>query len=417
LDAGGSSTLIANGSLLLAGTLISGEFVDLRAGDGARLAEVDAGGAGRIEAGAGGITFNALFRADGDLLFNSVGDLTGIGNDIHIYGQNFILTSSEGMVGSPAQYLVGDSHGTVNISARNGVYYEERVGDLISDSISTDNGSLHLLAAGSGLLGTLQAPDEVEVAVGGDLLDIDQVEASRVILIVRGEGGVLRAAQITVSEYLQAQADNILLPDVFNPGTGDLHISLSGNDGGIADTLTLLTNGGGEVIFDTFKVSDFGFTLNNDLVAMYGIEVGDFGMIYTPNHRIVIDNVNRRLYKEATAQLNSRRKPFDLLLYPERRLDTTALVVHYDPHYIVNRFSTENSLTRLGIKRNALLQQTASQLQQEPTLLEVMLLNDRLSTYLEETGAAQRVVDDNKMAEWFDNLEQARDSDDIQILQ
>ena len=46
-----------------------------------------------------------------------------------------------------------------------------------------------------------------------------------------------------------------------------------------------------------------------------------------------------------------------------------------------------------------------------------MLLNDRLSNYLEETGAAQRVVDDNRMAEWFDNLEQARDLGDIEVIQ
>ncbi|MCP4966198.1 MAG: hypothetical protein GY926_13315, partial [bacterium] len=415
LDVAGTTRLIANGSLLLDGTLNSADSVDLRAADSVRLLNVDSGAAGRIDAGAGGITINGAFQAANDLLFNSIGNILGVGNDIHLIGQNFTLTSSAGTVGSPALYLVGDSHGKVNIAASDGVYYEERIGNLLSDSITSTNGSLNLLLAGNGLLGKLTAPDTVRVEAGGTLLNIDETESRKAILKVNGEGGTLQVGRITVSEYLQGQADNMRLPNVFNPGNDDLHIALTGNDGGVADSLTLQTTGGGKVIFDDLKVANFNLTFSNDLVALYGMEVGERAFITTPIHQIVIDNVNRRLYDDASAQLDSLNKPFDLVLYNERRFDTNALLINYNPDFIANGFSTENSLTRLQVKRDTLPELASAQFQQEITLIDAMVLADALSSYL--APAAGPAVTSKDEDEWLSDLEQAQDESDIQIIQ
>ncbi len=247
----------------------------------------------------------------------------------------------------------------------------------MSDSITTVNGSMNLLVAGNGGFGKLTAPDTVRVEVFGNQLDID----ADIIFDHpdRSPGGNTQCCRMSVSETLLAQADNIVLPEVFNPGNGDLHISLTGNDGGLADTSKVQTSGGGKVVFDVFKVSNFELSFNNDLVAFYGIEVGEIGFITTPNHRIAIDNVNRSLYEGATAQLNSLNKPFDLLLYAENRIDTTALPVNYSPNYIVNQFSTDNSLTRLEPKRGTLPEKTSARLIQDITLLETMVMNDMMS--------------------------------------
>jgi hypothetical protein len=377
LNAAGSATLIANGSLLLDGDLVSGDYIDLRAGDAVRLGSATGGGSGILTAGAGGILIADHLTAADDLRLDSDGDITGTGNQIHLLGKNFTLTSHDGMVGSPAQSLVGDSDGKVNITAATGIYYEERNGDLTADSITSTAGTVDLTVA--------------------------------------EEGGTLQADRVNVSEALRVAADNVLLPDVHNPGTGDLHITVTGNDGGVADSMQLQTSGGGDAIFDTLKVANFNLNFNSGLVTLRGMEIGERGFVTSPFHRIVIDNVNRTLYKGMTAQLESQNKPFDLLLYPERRFDTTALLVNYDPGYIANAFSTENSVTRLLPKRDTLPERTSERLQRVRTLLEVMGLADALSGRL--TPAAAPAVTIENEESWFDGIDQARTTDDIQIVQ
>ncbi len=93
---------------------------------GITLTHVTSGGSANVNAGSGGITLNGLFQAANDIVFDSVGDILGSGNDLHLIGGNLTLTSSAGSVGSPVQTLVGDSNGKVNIAANDGVYYEER---------------------------------------------------------------------------------------------------------------------------------------------------------------------------------------------------------------------------------------------------------------------------------------------------
>jgi hypothetical protein len=60
------------------------------------------------------------------------------------------------------------------------------------------------------------------------------------------------------------------------------------------------------------------------------------------------------LRDQASTQLYGPERYFSLWLTGERLLFTDAAIVHYDPRYIVNAFSTENSLTRLQPKRGSL---------------------------------------------------------------
>ncbi|MCB1760831.1 MAG: leukotoxin LktA family filamentous adhesin [Gammaproteobacteria bacterium] len=377
LNAAGSSTLIAGGSLLLGGTLISGDYIDLRAGDQARLGSLQSGGSGVVSAGAGGISIADSFSATDDLRLDSVGDIGGIGDQIHLQGRNFTLNSSSGMVGSPAQSLVGDSDGKVNIAAATGIYYEERNGDLLADTIASTSGTVDLRVA--------------------------------------TEGATLQVDQVRVAEALRVAADNIRLPDVHNPGNGDLHVSITGNDGGTADSMQLQTSGGGETLFDTLKVANFTLDFGEGLVTLRGMEIKERGFVTSPFHRIVIDNVNRTLYEGMTAQLDSRNKPFDLLLYPERRFDTSALLINYDPHYIANAYSSENSVTRLLPKRVTLPQRSSQRLQREHTLLELMALWDKF--WRQPSAAAAPLVQIENGEKWYDEAEQARQTHDIQIVQ
>jgi hypothetical protein len=81
--------------------------------------------------------------------------------------------------------------------------------------------------------------------------------------------------------------------------------------------------------------------------------VGEYAEIKTPNHYVVIDNKNYQLMPSATVQLSARNRPINLRLADENLLYTNADIVAYNPNYIVNEFSSENSLLRLAAKRSA----------------------------------------------------------------
>ena len=177
----------------------------------------------------------------------------------------------------------------------------------------------------------------------------------------------------------------------------------------------MTTSGDAKLVFDTLKVGNFNLSFNNDHVALFGIQVGNVGRIDTPSHHIVIDNVNRRLYNDVTGQLVSRNKPFDLELFPGRYFQTTASLVQYDPRYIGNLFSTENSLLRLQFKRGTLPDALSARLAENATLIDNMVLADNLSDFL--APAAGPAVTSEDEDEWFKQIPSAKDASDIEIVQ
>lgn len=190
------------------------------------------------------------------------------------------------------------------------------------------------------------------------------------MLYVTQEDGQLNVADIFVRDYLLANADYINLPNVKHTGNGnDLIINMAGNDGGIANKIDLITHPAGDIVFETFKAGTFDLFFTSNNVNLVNMQVERLGSIQTPDHLVIIDNVNRRNYPDVSAQLVAVDRPFDLRFTDARQLFTNADIVFYEPSYLVNAFSTENSIERLGLKRDILVERTPDSFMQEPVLV------------------------------------------------
>ncbi len=389
-------------------TMQEGAWIDALLGDvtidtlaGAALSSVSAGRDVRVAAG---------------------DDITGVGDGVNLMGDSFIINSRNGSVGSVAQYLVGDSSGVVNIAANEDVYYRELNGDLVSDRIVAERGAVGIEAVnGSAILGLVSAAGPVQLVVGGDSLTADQVEGQSIAMSVAGEGGTLAVTDVVVADELTVNADNIDLPNVNHSEADELHVSISGNDGGAADSFTMQVTSSGEVVYDVLKANTFDLVLSTDNVEFNDIVVVSLARIDTPLHRVVIDNddSSRRLYPETTAQLYSLDKVLSLRLVPERLMFTDALLIDYDPDYIVNGFSTENSLPRLQLKRDTLAGLTAEAFVTDGSVSQAILVSDIMADNLAPAaaGLVDYSNDDDEELLGLQDADAAQTSDDLVIAE
>jgi hypothetical protein len=323
-----------------------------------------------------------LIQTPGDVFLTALDGSILDGEDddiIDVSGHNLTFDVA-GSIGTPANALDIEATGLVNMSAGTDILLEVS-GDLVSDSIVSKNGSVDLLISnGNGILNNVAASDTVIVKVDGQSLDVNSIDASKVLLNVTEEGSQLNVENLFVSEYLLAYADYINLPNVVHTNiANDLRINIAGNDGGMANDLNIITHSTGNVIFDTIKASLFDLVFTTDSVNFLNIQVGEKGSIRTPNHLVWIDNVNRMLYPDATTQLFTEW-PFNLRLTDQHLLFTNADIIHYDPTYIVNNFSTENSLTRLVMKRDSLPEETRDNFELVQKSIESRELVDNMAS-------------------------------------
>jgi hypothetical protein len=137
-------------------------------------------------------------------------------------------------------------------------------------------------------------------------------------------------------------------------GASVLYVSLTGNDGGVSDSQDFSIHSTGQVVFDKLGSDELDLVFDSDAVRFDSLQVGQWGNIETPTHHVIIDHRDRVLHDEATAQLYAPDRAFWMRLTAHRLLLTDAFIVNYDPGFIVNDFSTENSVSRLQPKRSAL---------------------------------------------------------------
>ncbi len=244
-------------------------------------------------------------------------------------------------------------------------------GNLTADNTTSTNGLVALKTVnGDTNLGVVFADVAVSVSTEGGNITADQIESSVVSLFVSTEGKKLDVGTVVVGNNLNVKADVINLPNVVhNPSNKPLRISISGNDGGMSDELNMVTHSTGNVIYDTLKSRNFDLEFSNDNIFFKGMEVGDKAEIKTPLHHVVIDNRGPILYPFSTAQI-AEVKPFDLLLIGERQIFTNAKIVFYNPYYLVNGFSIDNSLTRLDNTRRVIPENTSRSLQQSSLFVD-----------------------------------------------
>ncbi len=349
-----------------------------------------------------GLTIGNIQSA-GDITLNVKGDiLNGRTDDnVMLSGNNFTLTSISGQVGSVSHSIIGDATGEVNINAETGIYYEERNGDLLAntmqsntgavdinvadgngqiDAVSTD-GSITVTINGNGVLGAVSATDAATVviandgdlgtisttgtavvAVGGDTLNIDSADVGTGLFRVAAESGILNIHNLQVKDRLDVAADIIDLPSVIHTGkVNPLHLSLTGNDAGVADRMSLNTSSSVGTVFDKLSVKDMDLGSNSGNIDLTDLKVIDgLTTITLPDYSVVIYDGTPRLFPNAAVQLVGGEAVDVSIRAGSRQIVTNAKIIDYQPQFIINRFSTENSVARLGEKRSAQQTETNS---------------------------------------------------------
>jgi hypothetical protein len=264
-----------------------------------------------------------------------------------------------GNIGTPMRPVVVDLRpgGILTPRADGAIHLTELDGDMAIDRLLS-GGPVNLTVANGNLVAGLlfNQGDALTVDVFGDSLQIDELyEPYSVDLHVAGEGGRVRVGKLTVNRALTVQADNILLPDVqHSAGAPVLYVSLTGNDGGVSESQDFSIHSTGQVVFDRLGSDELDLVFDSDAVRFDSLQVGQWGSIETPTHHVIVDHLDRVLHDEATAQLYAPGRSFWMRLTAQHLMLTDAYIVSYDPGFIVNDFSTENSVTRLQPKRAAL---------------------------------------------------------------
>ena len=408
-----TDSLVAGGPLtMMSSGLISGEYVEsgasavLEADDqitidtlvtsddlsatatGIGLQNTTVGGSADLAAGADGAVIG-MFTAENDVfavsaagvqfdLFSAGGlvDITAVENvggsngaSAQITAGELSVNSTEGAIAGLGQPLEIDVSGDVSLDALGDIgVHAINSSDLMASRVVSQSGSIDLrVSDGSATLGRVSAPEDITIETT-EGLTADEIDgADTVNLAVSNEGGEVAVDKLGVETSLVVMADVIDLPNVVHLGDFlPLKVDLTGNDGGLADSIEFVADTSVSVDFINFKTSDFELKFTSDLVSFTDMEIGEFGRLVTPRHDIVIDNVNRVLYPSATTQLYAFNEPFDLTTTSDNLIFTTARLVDYNPLYTVNQFSTENSLVRLSPKRLTLWGRLVRDLTSEP---------------------------------------------------
>jgi len=285
--------------------------------------------------------------AGGDVTLVSAGSLLADASAPQLIAREVSLTSLAGTLGSADEYFSIDSHGMVSALADTGLFLEEYDGDFRAREIDTRTGPLKLrVRKGSAVFDRLVTDETLKLELAGGSLAIAYVEARKVDLALRGEGASLTVGNMRVFDDLRLRGDRLWLPQVLHVNTlATMGIDIRGNDEGLADEVTLNVESRSPVRVGSLRSQRAAVTSSSDELSLYDVLIGDRAEIRHPQHLVVIDD-GPQLPGGETALLYASGAPLFLELGKGERLASDALVVSYGNAFIVNAFSTENSVFR-----------------------------------------------------------------------
>ncbi|MDX2182860.1 MAG: leukotoxin LktA family filamentous adhesin [Gemmatimonadaceae bacterium] len=301
----------------------------------------------------GDLRIEAL-KAGGDVQLRAPRSLLGVGTAPHVTGAKIDLTAGTGTIGSPDQFFSVDSNGKVLAKADTGLWFEEWNGDLQARDIGTRTGPLKIrVRNGNALFDNLYSDEVLDFDLAGGSLVVGYLEADGVDLTVRQEGATLLVGEMRIVDGARLRADRILLPKLVHTGALDtLLLDLRGNDDGLANLVDVDIESASPVMFTSLatKLADI-FSTSREL-SLLNATITERGDIRHPANSVIIDNGSPRLLP-GPAQLFTDGDPFFLALAEAARIQTNALIVSYDDNFVVNAFSTENSVMRMTQKAMA----------------------------------------------------------------
>ncbi|MEN6568092.1 MAG: hypothetical protein ABFC57_17550, partial [Veillonellales bacterium] len=286
-----------------------------------------------------------LTAADGSLLNRA----QQIG-DVNLIGQNITLTAASGSIGETGKRLVAEAGGVLNASADNDVDLEQHTGNLQSDYIRSTHGSMDLnIPDGKALVSDLSAPNgTLQIAAAGGM-KIGNLDGFQITLGSPLPDSVIEISRVRVSNGMTINADIINLPSITGSGSGPLEFSFGGGSQGLAKDITVKVTSPTRIDFTHLAADTATIDAQADTLQFDDITIGSRADINNNLFTVVVNNHYAGTL-EGDVELNPGETPFNLYMSTNKYVSTSSGILNYDPSFIVNDFSTDNSYTRVAEK-------------------------------------------------------------------
>ncbi|MEE4354243.1 MAG: hypothetical protein V2J25_15385, partial [Desulfatiglans sp.] len=230
----------------------------------------------------------------------------------NISGYNMVLEASNGGIGTEEEPVYIDTFdgGLLTVRSLEGVFLEERTGDLHANYLFSQEGPLHLTVP-----------------------ELD---------------GWLRVDEAYVYERFEVQADNVLLDNVtHNSDETDLVFDVIGMNDPLTNYTEIDASSDQSIVFARLWAEYALLDLDADIVWMYNNRIGDRAVIANSYANVHVDNIEKSL-RPCSAQLYAPDRQSFYLHFPDQQLLLTdAYIVNYDDNFVINEPDTENSITRI----------------------------------------------------------------------
>ncbi|WP_217637543.1 hypothetical protein [Desulfuromusa kysingii] len=301
----------------------------------------------------------------------TIGDVSSIAGDISLssaYTMNLGLVSTAGdgtvtLVSTGGSIENNRAPGELNIDAAETTLVLNAQGDIGGEQpLETRVETVEMTLAGDGVANLHEQDDLVlgtSHAAAGDINLVAEGNITSSIigaqvgeikgLSLEARGGMIQIAEAQVSQQMVAKADNVFLDKVINPdGSGPLHFDVSGNP--TAEMVRINALSSAPVVFDRIHTDRLFLNASSDSLTLNNAMITSYGEIRNSQHLVIVDNQNKQLH-DADVQLYTGLNPFYLEMFADNKVETDARAINYSQDFIVNDYSSENSLTRIVAKQ------------------------------------------------------------------
>ncbi|MEN6411423.1 MAG: leukotoxin LktA family filamentous adhesin [Veillonellales bacterium] len=269
---------------------------------------------------------------------------------VNLIGQNITLAAAPGSIGEMGKRFVVEAGGILNASADSDVDLEQHTGNLQSDYIRSTHGSMDLnIPDGKALVTDLSAPNGIlQIAAAGGM-KIGNLDGSQITLGSPLPDSVIEISRVRVSNGMTINADIINLSSVTGSGSGPLEFSFGGGSQGLAKDITVEVTSPTRIDFTHLAADTATIDAQADTLQFDDITIGSRADINNNLFTVVVNNHYAGTL-EGDVELNPGETPFNLYMSTNKYVSTSSRILNYDPSFIVNDFSTDNSYTRVAEK-------------------------------------------------------------------
>jgi len=258
------------------------------------------------------------------------------------------LISEHGSIGDSSKKLHVNASNKLNMNADSGIYLTDSLGDLISDEIITKKGSIDLyMSNGNAKIKHISAPENIGIKVEGDYINIETIDPKKLTLTVNKNGGSINIDNGFVSDEIQLIADNINGTFTDTTLSNALTLSLTGNDGNMADNVNL------NIDTSDFKVSKYDASSSTiksktDILNWEQVRVGSKMEITTPKRTMVAHNILG--YLDETKDVEIYESTWFNLFANLDKVTTDAYVINANRDQKVNLLTNINRISDTAIR-------------------------------------------------------------------